>query len=300
MRPVLLFVLGIVSACGGTSSAESASGVEPTPRTTPLAEFLPKPTGECPVLADGYVTFAPAGIPPRRVRLWLDASVTASGPLVFYWHGTGSKPEEAPYGLGNPTIASIKAQGGIVAAPEHDPDAAQFPWYLTTGAGKEDDLVLADEVLACVREARSIDERRIHVAGMSAGALQTVQMAYRRSGYVASIVPYSGGLVGYPNDQDPENRFAAMILHGGPKDQVIVNFEKLSVALHDGLETEGRFSFLCNHGLGHKIPFDARPAVWQFLQAHPFGASPSPYEDGLPSDFPSYCALDDAASAMSP
>ena len=290
MRTVFVFALGVVFGCSTPESPDGGS--EATVRTSPLAEFLPTPTGVCPTLADGYVTFAPLGIAPRRVRLWLDPAVATPGPLIFYWHGTGSKPEEAPYGLGEPTVDAVKAAGGMVAAPEHDVKAAQFPWYLTMGAGREDDLLVADEVLACAREQRGVDERRIHVAGMSAGGLQTVQMAYRRSGYVASVVPFSGGLLGYPDDQDPENRFSAMIFYGGTKDQVIVNFQKLSLALHDELKATGRFSLMCNHGLGHKIPLSARPFVWQFLRDHPFGTSPSPYADALPADAPDYCALD--------
>jgi len=38
-----------------------------------------------------------------------------------------------------------------------------------------------------------IDPRRIHVAGYSAGAIQTTYMWFARSGYVASVLTYSGG-----------------------------------------------------------------------------------------------------------
>ncbi|MBM4358775.1 MAG: hypothetical protein FJ096_11790 [Deltaproteobacteria bacterium] len=278
----------------GCSSSEAPS-LEPddrTLRTAPLAEFLPEASGTCPELEDGYVTFAPAGLPPRRVRLWFDPAVTTPGPLLFYWHGMGSKPEEATYGLGTDTLDALRAKGGIVAAPEHDPAAGQFPWFLTTGAGREDDLLVADEVLACVRAKRGVDLRRIHSVGMSAGGLQTTQFSYRRSGYVASVVTYSGGKVGFPSDQDPMNPFAAMIVHGGPKDIVILKFMDTSLAYHADLTETGRFSFVCGHTLGHKIPMDARASVGVFLDAHPFGTSPSPYASGLPAGFPAYCALD--------
>src|SRR5688572_7526548 len=85
---------------GGTSTAPgtSTSG-EPDPAGTPT--MLPTPTGKCPTLADGDVVFAPADVEQRSVRLWLsDAAATKDGPLVFYWHGTGSSPQEAEYGLG--------------------------------------------------------------------------------------------------------------------------------------------------------------------------------------------------------
>lgn len=294
-RSLALLVSSALLGCGPSTDASPAASSETQVsgvRTEPDPAMLPSPTGACPEVVDGYVTFSPQGLPPRRVRLWLDPATSGGGPLVFYWHGTGSKPEEATYGLGSDGVTSIKASGGVVAAPEHDPSSGPFPWFLTTGAGREDDVRVADEVLACLRASRGVDVRRIHSAGMSAGGLQTTQLSYRRSGYVASVVTYSGGRLGNPADQDPTNPFAAMIFHGGAKDVVIVNFQDLSQAYHDDLKQSGRFSFLCDHGLGHKIPADARPSVVRFLDDHPFGTSPSPYAKGLPSGSPDYCALD--------
>jgi hypothetical protein len=127
---------------------------------------------------------------------------------------------------------------------------------------------------------------------MSAGGLQTTQMSYRRSGYLASVSTYSGGLISaVPEMPDPDNLFAAMIFHGGPTDEVIVNFQTLSEAYRDDLRARGHFAFICDHGLGHTIPTDGRASSWQFLQDHPFGTVTSPYEAGLPQGFPAYCAL---------
>ena len=296
MRITPIFFLALVGALGcdssgSVTSSSSATGGLPQ-RTEPLAERMPKASGSCPTLEDGYVTFAPEGVAPRRVRLWLDPQVTTPGPLVFYWHGMGSEPEEAPYGLGKDGLDALLAKGGILAAPEHDPAAGQFPWFLTLGAGRDDDLRVADEVLACIDAVRGVDKRRIHSLGFSAGALQTTQLSYRRSGYIASVVTYSGGKIGYPDDQDPSNPFAAMIFHGGPKDVVITKFAQISEAYHEDLKSTGRFSFVCDHGLGHKVPMDARPAVARFFEDHPFGTAPSPYAKGLPEGTPAYCSLD--------
>ncbi len=274
------------SGGGGGSGGESGEDHGPT---------LPAATGTCPELVAGDVVFAPAGIPPRAVRLFLDPErvAAADGPLVFYWHGTGSNSlVEPPYGLGE-AQAWVEGEGGIVAAPHSDPESGTFPWYLTTGGDNEADLLLADEVVACAVEQVGIDPRRIHVIGMSAGGLQTTQMSYRRSSYVASVVAYSGGLIGSPSVQDEENPFAAMIFHGGPSDTVIVNFETLSIAYRDDLASRGHFAFLCNHGDGHKIPKGngEQAAVMAFFREHPWQTKPSPYADGLPAGFPSYCTL---------
>jgi predicted esterase len=275
-----------------TSTGTGATGSGGGSQGGPDEAFLPAATGPCPEFVEGKITVTPDG-KPRDVQIWIsEAAQSLDGPLIFYWHGTGSSPVvEPPYGIDPANIAAIKDQGGIIAAPFHDPAAGQFPWFLTTGTGPEDDIRVADEILACAIEKVGVDKRRIHSMGMSAGGLQTAQMSYRRSGYLASVVTYSGGKLGVPPDQDPSNKLAAMIFHGGATDMVVIGFQAISEAYRDDLRSKGHFAFICDHGMGHSIPTDARNSVHQFLQDHPFGTDPSPYVSGLPSGFPSYCSL---------
>ena len=271
-----------------TTGDDSTGDVPEVPPPT-----LPTPTGTCPELVDGEVMFAPAGIAPRGVRLWMsDAALEQDGPLVFYWHGTGSQPLEATYGLGADFIDQVVAQGGIIAAPTSDPAAGQFPWFLVLGT-EQDDLLVADEVVACTAEQLGIDARRVHTIGMSAGGLQTSQFSWRRSNYLASAVTYSGGFLGSaPADADPSNPMAAMIFHGGADDIVFISFQEASERYLQALGAADRFGFICDHGMGHTIPQgDAQSSVWQFFYDHPWGTKPSPYVDGLPAGFPDYCAL---------
>ena len=301
---VAVAVIALASGCGDNNTATSGGGGQggmgqggsggqgAGGPSEPDPQYLPAATGSCPDFVGGDVTFAPAGIAPRDVRIWVGDNPTAQdGPLVFYWHGTGSNPGEVAFGLSNDVVDQITAAGGVVAAPYHDPAAGTFPWFLTAGGGPEDDLILADEILACAIEKVGIDLRRIHVSGMSAGGLQTTQHSYRRSGYIASVAPYSGGRIGTPPQQEEQNKFAAMIFHGGPQDVVVVNFQTLSESYRDDLRSKGHFAFICNHNMQHTIPQDAQPSVWQFFQDHPFGTQPSPYEGALPAGFPSYCNL---------
>src|SRR4051812_12665049 len=150
---------------------------------------LPAPTGVCPALANGDVTFAPAGMPPRKVKLALPAT-TAPGPLVIYWHATGSSPAEAAYSLGA-TLTAITDAGGIVAAPYADPSAGQFEWFVVNGSAQQDDFVLADEVVGCLAQAGRLDAAHVHSMGMSAGGLQTTAVSFVRAAYVASVATYS-------------------------------------------------------------------------------------------------------------
>lgn len=275
---------------GGTGSASGGTGGGEQ-HTTPDPMFLPKPTSTCPELAQGTITVSPDG-KPRDVRIWMsEAATTMDGPIVFFWHGVGGSPEDATYALGPTVMEQLAAMGGILAAPVHDPGAGQFPWYLTLGGGDESDLRVMDEVLACAIEKVGVDLRRIHSVGFSAGAMNTTQVGWRRSGYIASVVTFSGAQIGSPPDQDPNNLYPAMVVHGGPEDVVVINFKDNSEKYAQGLKDEGHFSFLCDHGKKHTIPADIRVPAWQFLLDHPFGEQPEPYSGGLPSGFPAYCSL---------
>jgi dienelactone hydrolase len=304
MRP-LPFALVVVAACSSSPLSDGpgdgpASPESPDAKTSADAPAsgarpsIPTPTGTCPAITKGDVTFAPAGIPPRKVKLELDpAAASQNGALVLYWHATGSSPLEASYSLGS-TQAKITAAGGIIASPYSDPAAGQFEWYLVNGSPKQDDFVLADEIVACLAAANRIDTTHVHSMGMSAGALQTSALSLLRASYVASVATFSGGLTqGFaPSSQHPENRFAALIFVGGASDKVFgLDFVAASKRYQELLVAAGHFAASCNHGKGHTIPLDAAPSVVTFFEANGFGVWPSPYVDGLPASFPAYCGL---------
>ena len=263
---------------GGAGGTGGAGGPAPT--------ALPAPTGACPDFVGATITVSPAGLAPRPVDIWVGGG---GGPLVFYWHGTGSSPTIANFAL---PIADITALGGVVVAPHSDPASGQWPWYLTVPFNAPDhDLRVADEIVACAIEKVGIDTRRIHSTGMSAGGLHTSQMSYLRSNYLASVATFSGGIIGFaPQALDPSNRFAAMVWHGGPTDSVFgQDFPGLSAAYKNDLVGKGHFALLCDHGGGHLPPTSHTAAILQFLMDHPYGADPSPYVGGLPPGIAGIC-----------
>jgi hypothetical protein len=296
-------LMGLV-ACGGSSDATSpdAAGGSGSGSNVPAdaaiinstTPVIPTPTGVCPTIAVGDVTFAPAGVPPRKVKLAFDAAKVGTGPLIIYWYATGSGTFESAYSLGN-TEAAITGAGGIVATPYADPSAGQFEWFIVNMSPRLDDFVIADEVVGCLAQAHMIDTNRIHSMGMSAGALQTTAISFLRASYIASVATYSGGVpagFGMPVNQDPENKFAAFIFDGGPSDDVFsVDFQAASEAYKAMLVADGHFAAICDHNMGHAIPLDAAPSVAAFFDANPWGAWPSPYASGLPAGFPTYCSL---------
>lgn len=253
--------------------------------------FVPQPTGTCPTLANGDVMFAPAGVAPRAVNLAFTDGA-GPGPLIFYWHATGSAPAEAASALGA-TRAQLLADGAVIAAPHSDPTAGMFEWFIVNMSTRQDDFILADEVLACLAAAGRIDTDRVHSMGMSAGGLQTTAVSFLRPAYIASVATYSGGVpsIFEPPPLDPSNPFPALIFHGGPTDNVFnVDFQDAAQRYQTLLKANGAYAPLCNHAMGHRIPLDAAPSVRQFFADHPFGAWPSPYAAaGLPAGFPSYC-----------
>jgi predicted esterase len=271
---------------------------------------MPETSEQCPGFAEGsgctmdevslICTFSPAGLVPRPVRIWIsDVARQQHGPLIIWWHGLGLSADStptSPYSIGPDVVADIVANGGIVAAPERSEkrqtvSITELPWLLALGTGEDDDLRVMDEIVACAQQQVGIDVRRIHSAGMSAGALQTGQAGPRRSGYLASTAVFSGGQFGAPPIQDPNNLYAVALFHGGPDDIVAINFMDLQLTYQTRLQEQGHFNMVCNHGEGHTLPSAAARAGWDFLQDHPYGVAPEPYADGLPPTMPDYCEL---------
>jgi predicted esterase len=259
-------------------------------RMDPIMPAVRGPCGD--FSATGTVMLQGPGGTSRRANIWVsEAAQTLDGPLVFYWHGAGGSPLEAPGVLG-PAQAEVLAQGGIVVALTHAAPGS-LPWYLSVGA-EETDLVFADEAVACAEQELGIDDQRIHGIGFSAGALHLAQMSLRRASYLASVVTYSGGIVArtVPPTDAPDARTAAMALFGGPRDVVLVSFATTTQNYVNALRGGDHFIFTCDHGGGHTVPNAARASAWQFLQAHPYGMFPAAYASGLPAGFYAPCTLD--------
>jgi poly(3-hydroxybutyrate) depolymerase len=204
-------------------------------------------------------------------------------------------PDDATWTLGEHNIDAILDEGGVVMAPQGH---GQYAWWIADGDTREDDLRLIDEMVACAIEEADIDVRRIHATGLSSGATLTSDMIHRRSNYLASGSPKSGGFDPYnpvPANVAPENRMSALIFHGGETDTwgdpPYEFYEPQSEELAGIITDEGGFAIICNHGQGHAEPTWDQDRVWQFFQAHPFDTTPSPYAAGLPPAFPSYCAI---------
>ncbi len=287
---------GGTSGGGGTAGSGGFVGRDPS--------MLPTAPSSCPTITEGEVMFG-----DTKVRVWVgDDGMSLLGPLVIYWHGTCSQPLEAALrGIGSAGIARIKSLGGMVAAidsPYKSPNnfcpiiaGTEACPGTTTGNGVwcREDYAIADDIVACAIQQVGIDPQRIHTAGMSAGGVMAAAYGFSRSGYLASVTTYSGGGISTivsPSIQDPNNKYAAMIVHGGPSDGVgAANFQTIAGYYQNELSGSGHFSFICDHGMGHTIPAELGDSTVQFFLDHPFGVTPEPYAGALPTSFPSYCTL---------
>jgi len=235
------------------------------------------------------VTFA-----GQDVTVWSGDPAKGPGPLLIYWYATGSSPSEVLTGVGQAQITKILAEGGVIAAQNKTTAAGATTgnsvWY--TG-----DAPIADEVVACAVKNQNIDVRRISSLGYSAGALQTTYMWFARSGYVASVISYSGGdlVINRAPFQDSTHAGAAIAAHGAPGVDTYdgADFAAGSATWETEIATAGAFAIDCDDGQAHVyIPrlTNLAPVSLAFFQAHPFGVKPEPWTT-LPSGFPTYCTI---------
>jgi predicted esterase len=246
------------------------------------------------------VTFTVAGTGSIQANVWTGSASQQGGPVIVYWHGQGSSPtNEVPVAFDVSTITGLGGTvvGFVASSRTGTPTGATGPsvWY-------ESDVAFADMAVACAIEQRHSDPRHIHAAGWQAGALQAVYMWYARSGYVASVVSYSGG-VDTINQVALQTPYAAptLVAHGAMgSDTLILDFATASAEWESIIATDDGTYVDCN-GSGDDLDFftqlgpDLKPVAWQFLDDHPYGVSPEPYTS-LPSDFPAFCALNDAGT----
>jgi poly(3-hydroxybutyrate) depolymerase len=219
----------------------------------------------------------------------------SGGPLIVYWHATGSSATaEVPVAF---DTAAVTAAGGMIVGFEATTRTGTPTNTTGNDVWYQSDVAFADQAVACAIQQVHVDARHVHVAGYSAGALQTVYMWFARSGYVASVISYSGGdlVIDKAAFQDPAHAGAAVVAHGAPGSDTFgsADFANASATWETEIKQAGSLAIDCNDGQAHVyVPrlSNLAPVALKFFQDHPFGVKPEPYGP-LPSGFPSYCAI---------
>ncbi len=282
------------SGGGGRNDASPSNGE--TVDSPQMPTMLPTATGTCPTIANTRGSSAVLTFAGQAVTVWAGTKSAKPGPIVIYWYSTGGSPSQATEVLTQAGVNRITALGGVVVAQNQSTksgtDTTDNIWY-------SGDLPIADEVVACAIKQGYGDPSRIHVLGYSAGAMQTVYMWAARSGYVASVVSYSGGDVGNNKAplQDPSNSPPAVAAHGsstGDVDYLGINMYTDSHTWESDIRAVNGFVIDCGDTGTHTditLRTAIAPQALQFLLDHPFKTSPEPYANALPSGWPSYCSI---------
>lgn len=277
---------GMTGATAGQAAPPAAGGGS-LPMVTGAGPTLPEIKGECPEFKNGS-TIMVAG---HKGVVITSGEPGKGGPLLFYWHGTGSNPSEAQRTLPATMRNEIIAAGGIIAAFNGNQSSGTAGDCSGTGAHNIADFDAADQIAACAVKNYGIDPHRIYTTGCSAGGLQSGCMAQMRSSYIAVSAPNSGGVVGNKAWQD-KHAPAIFTMHGGSSDMVIVTFSETSATLDMSAKAHGSFVVNCNHGGGHcQAPQPLQSAAWQFEKDHPWGFDKSPWQTAFPAGVPDYCKV---------
>jgi len=270
-----------VTGAGGARGMGGSGGAGSAARDP----VIPPVNGDCPTFATGTVTVA--GL--AGISLQVGPKSNGTGPLLFYWHGTGQQASEVNALIPAAVRQEILSQGGIIVSPQGSLGTGGD--CSGTATFSRDDFKVADQIAACAVRDYGIDPHRIFTTGCSAGGLQAGCMGAMRSSYIAAVAPNSGGEVAQQMIQDPTRIPSVMTMHGGSTDMVIVSFATTSATYDMEMKNAGAFVVNCNHGGGHcQAPAALYTAAWQFMKDHPFGVTPEPYGMTLPMSFPNYCA----------
>lgn len=265
---------------------QQQAGTEQPPPSTGLAPTIPAVTEECPSWQTGTITFM--GLGGIQVVAGAKAA-TATAPLVFYWHGTGSTSREFGF-MATAVRDGVEAEGGILVSFQGTTGGDLLSGTSIFGRS---DIDLVDQLAACAVRDHNVDPRRIFTTGCSAGGLFASALAALRSEYIAAVAPNSGGFT-FPQQFQSDYTPALMTVHGAPgRDVVGVDFSNTSATADRAFKTRGGFVVNCNHGGGHCGGGGLAPDIWEFFEAHPYGVepAPSPWTSGLPSGFSSQCEI---------
>ena len=255
--------------------ASAGAGVEPV---------VPMVKGDCPKFTNGMISFM--GLSGITVAVGQKAA-SASSPMLFYWHGTGSSAGEYAT-MATAVQQGILSEGGVLISFQNTTGGDLLSGTAIFGMG---DFDLTDQLLACAVRDYNIDPKRVYATGCSAGGLFSDAMAAARSNYMAATASNSGGWVLPVNFQNTWTP-ALMTVHGAPgSDVVIVDFSETSATADMAFKQRGGFVINCNHGGGHCGGGSYAPDIWKFFKAHTYGLSPSPWKDALPAGFNAKCKI---------
>jgi polyhydroxybutyrate depolymerase len=162
------------------------------------------------------------GTTTRDFLLHVPAKVASSPTpvaLVIMLHGTGGSPADLRITTGMSSVADASGFIVVYAAGSHG-QYSLYPSDWNAGgaccgaAAREnvDDLAYLREIISTVSAQYSVDERRVYIAGFSAGGRMAYHAACQLSSLIAGIAVVSGSLV--DDECAPSSAVALLAVHG--------------------------------------------------------------------------------------
>jgi hypothetical protein len=189
-----------------------------------------------------------------------------------------------------PIAQGIKSEGGIIVS--FDGSTGKGNCGISgTAIFCDGDFEIMDQYVACAVKNRNVDPKRIYTAGCSAGGLTATAMAAMRAQYIAASVPNSGGS-SFPSAFSSPHIPPIMLIHGAMGTDVVgLDFAQSSASAAATWRQKGGLALDCDTGGSHCGGSVYAGDGWTFMKAHPFGVSPEPYKDGLPSGWTAKCTF---------
>ncbi len=279
---VALFLAGCGTLSDGTGS-DSSGSAQPTTslvdRPAPPLRPVGEPSGTCPELGAGLRPMTSAGY-DREVLLLTPPSPKPGLPVLFVWHGLGATARSMVPRLG---LRELAAQGVIVVVPQAHPEA-DIGWGWTRA---REDLVLFDDLRACLDRDLGVDLDRVVTSGFSAGGLWSTYLLFHRADSLATAVIMSGGLLPpILTYSTPAWSIPVVMFDGGPRDTyragpALIRFDRNTARLRDRLRQDGHLAVHCPNTGGHSVPTQRFDLIHRWALGHEYGAH-SPWADREP------------------
>jgi predicted peptidase len=247
-RPLIQTILAACALCaGGAASASPDAGAQSTPPANGAEAVQPPPTDPWKDIAEGAVTLDGGAEKPEatyRYRLIAPpaASVAedATVPLVVFLHGAGERGDDNRAQLkhfaGWCATAALQEKHPCFVLAMQCPAGESWAWLDLKAYREKGELprrnaeptramralmTAIDDVLA----SKPIDRTRIYLTGLSMGGFGSFDLASRRPGLFAAVVPICGG-----GDPATAAAIAAMpfyIVHGSDDPVVPVELSRM-------------------------------------------------------------------------
>lgn len=186
-----------------------------------------------------------------------DLPLDRPAPVVLFFHGSGGRPEDYLSFVTGPA----QAAGCILVVPRS---------RNALGWGAATDELTVTESLRMVREALQVDDRRIAVAGHSAGGAYAYLLAYQKRLHFSAVFSMAARFYPVEAVADPDYKAPIRMYYGtadpnylgGSYEALKQQWQRLGISWEEEIRPGG---------LHHETPGDATTRGFQFLvsQSYP-------------------------------